>query len=167
MIDHAIGQQHAPAGAVSQSTADPNCRILVVEDDGDIRRLNFEVLDRAGYRVEAVEDGDVAWDKLRAKPFDLIVTDNEMPNLSGVVLITMMHAHGCALPVIMATAKMPSAEFERQPWLRPAAALLKPYTVDELLGTVKSVLSAIDGTRLQAPPPRRWHEPTSADCWQF
>jgi hypothetical protein len=55
-------------------------------------------------------------------------------------LIKKLHAARVALPVIMATAGLPHQEFTRQPWLRPAATLLKPYTIAEFLGTVRSVL---------------------------
>jgi DNA-binding response OmpR family regulator len=47
-----------------------------------------------------------------------------------------------ALPVIMATGTLPTWEFALHPWLRPAATLLKPFTGDELLATVRNVLRA-------------------------
>jgi len=152
--------------ASSRSLTRPTRRILVVEDDVDIRRLNTEVLIQSGYHVDAAEDGDAAWERLRAHPYDLLLTDNEMPRVSGLVLIAMIHAAGRALPVIMATARMPIEELERQPWLHPTATLLKPYTVEELLGTVKGVLGSIDGPRLPAPSPSSWQDPPSADQWR-
>jgi len=46
------------------------------------------------------------------------------------------------LPVIMATGALPPDEFTRHPWLQPAAILIKPYTIAQLLGAVKQALSA-------------------------
>jgi DNA-binding NtrC family response regulator len=77
--------------------------------------------------------------------YDLLVTDNEMPKLSGVELLKKVHAADLALPVIMATGKFPSKECARQPWLQPAVTLLKPYTFNELVGAVQIVLLANTG----------------------
>jgi len=47
----------------------------------------------------------------------------------------------------MATGELPTEEFTRYPWLQPAAMLLKPYTIEELLGMVRKVLREADGNR--------------------
>jgi len=124
-----------------------------VEDDGIIRHLNAEVLIHSGYHVDAAEDGAVAWDALQLNRYDLMVTDNDMPKVSGVELLKKLHAVRMALPVIMATGTLPEEEFSRQPWLQPAALLLKPYSFDELLGTVRDVLRVTDSARGPAAPP--------------
>lgn len=118
----------------------PPLRILVVEDDAFTRHVNTKVLLRSGYHVDAVEDGAVAWDALQGNSYDLILTDNKMPNVSGVKLIEKLRAARMELPVVMATATFPTEEFARHPWLQPDATLLKPYTPDEMLRTVKKVL---------------------------
>jgi len=117
-------------------------RILVVHDDNDIRALSTEVLIRSGYEVEAAADGAAAWQALNAEHFDLLVTDHEMPSVSGLALLKKLRAARMALPVIVATATYQRTEFTRDPWLQPAAALLMPYTVEEFLGTVREVLHA-------------------------
>ena len=88
-----------------------------------------------------------------------------MPKVSGVELIKMLHADKIALPVIMATGRLPSEEFARQPWLKPAATLLKPYTVDELLITVNIVLHAIKGSSSQGDPAQTWENQPPTDGW--
>ena len=115
-------------------------RILVVEDEQLILRLNSNILMSAGYQVDAAEDGAVAWDALQLNHYDAMVTDNDMPVLSGLELLRKIFAAGLALPVVMATGKLPAKEFACAPWLRPHAILLKPYTVRELLGAVQNVL---------------------------
>jgi DNA-binding response OmpR family regulator len=116
----------------------------VVEDDGDIRRLNAEVLIHSGYHVDAAADGAAAWEALCADNYDLMITDNNMPKLTGVDLLKKLRSARMALPVIMATGTMPQEEFKRYPWLQPTATLVKPYTLEELLGTVTKVLRATD-----------------------
>jgi DNA-binding response OmpR family regulator len=123
----------------------PRCRILVVEDDSGLLRLNTEVLKRSGYDVDAAEDGAAAWDTLQLNSYDLLVTDNRMPKVSGVELLKKLQAAGVVMPVIMATGESPEKEFVQFPWLRPGAMLFKPYTIAELLGTVKQVLREADG----------------------
>jgi DNA-binding response OmpR family regulator len=153
MKDNQPPQNIESAGTPLQSRKSPTRRILVVEDDWDIRRLNTEVLAHSGYHVDAAEDGAAAWDTLQRNRYDLMVTDNDMPRVSGVELLRKLHAAHMALPVIMATGKLPQEEFTRHPWLQPAALLLKPYSFKELLGTVRNVLRATDPAGEQAAPP--------------
>src|ERR1019366_10016973 len=141
-----------PASAPPQCKTNPSRRILVVEDDVVTLRINTKVLIKSGYEVDGAEDGAVAWDALQLKGYDLLVTDNEMPNVSGVDLLKKLHAARMALPVIMVSGKMPTAELNRQPWLQIEAALLKPYMASELVDTVRNVLLANDGVRERIAP---------------
>ena len=131
-----------PASPSLKPRPKPRPRILVVEDDVDIRRLNSEVLIDSGYLVATAKDGAQAWDALQLVHYDLLITDNGMPGLSGVEVLKKIHAAGMKLPVIMATGTMPTWEFSVYPWLHPAAVLLKPYHVAELLETVRNILGA-------------------------
>jgi two-component system, OmpR family, alkaline phosphatase synthesis response regulator PhoP len=115
-------------------------RILVVEDEPLIRHLNTRALMDAGYQVPTAEDGSVAWDALQLKSFDLLITDNFMPKVTGLELIEKVRAAGMALPVIMAAGVLPNDAFSLSPWLQPAAIVIKPYTRAEFLGAVQNVL---------------------------
>lgn len=143
-----------PASPSLQGETRPSARILVVDDDAALRQLNTELLLNAGYEVEAVEDGAIAWDDLQSNFYDLLITDNNMPKVTGISLVQKLHAARMAIPVILVTGKPPLAELARHPWLQIEAMLLKPYAADELLAMVSNVLRAIDSaaTRL-APPP--------------
>ncbi|MGA2556670.1 MAG: response regulator, partial [Verrucomicrobiota bacterium] len=107
MIAKNMSQAGALASARLLCQARPTHRILVVEDDGDIRRINTEVLTHSGYEVDAAEDGAAAWETLQRQRYDLMVTDNDMPKVSGVELLHKLHAARMALPVIMATGQLP------------------------------------------------------------
>ena len=138
---------------------DPPSQILVADDDQTIRRLHVDALSRCGYRVDSAEDGEAAWDALSTSSYDLMVTDNNMPKLSGVELLRKLRASRMSLPVILATGAIPAEEFARSPWLRPAATLLKPYTMVDLVNTVKRVLASIQVVAASQPgvrlPPTR------------
>jgi DNA-binding response OmpR family regulator len=134
----------------------PRQRILVVEDDALIRRVNTEVLTYSGYQVDSAEDGAAAWETLQLNNYDLVVTDNDMPRVTGVELIKKLQAARMALPVIMATGTVPDEQFTRYQLLQPARTLLKPYTFDELLAAVKTVLFAANEGRKEIAPPPNW-----------
>jgi DNA-binding response OmpR family regulator len=138
-------------------------RVLVVEDDQIMRRLNTEVLTCSGYEVDSAVDGADAWCALQLENYDLIVTDNQMPNLSGVGLLQKLHAARQGLPVIMATGTFPQDELDRHPWLKIDATLLKPYTYAELIRTVKTVLRAYTDASGEVAPPPNWQTPPPAN----
>jgi CheY-like chemotaxis protein len=134
-----------------RNPAHPSQQILVVEDDVAIRRLNALVLVHSGYQVDAAEDGAAGWEALHGKNFDLLITDHEMPRLSGVELVKKVRAARMTLPVILATGALPEEELERHPWLQLAATLLKPFSSDQLLATVKEVLRVADRASFGPP----------------
>ncbi len=136
----------------AEAAPDPGnrSRILVVEDDSNIRRLNVEALRRAGYHVEGAEDGALAWSALKSATYDLVVTDYDMPTVTGVELIEKIQNAKMSLPVIMASGSFPEAAFSRSRLPMPAATLLKPYGFAELIGAVKEVLNRAINNASQA-----------------
>ena len=75
------------------------------------------------------------------KSYDLLITDINMPRVSGIELMEKVRAAGMALPVIIATGVAPKEELTRYPWLQLVPTLLKPYTVAEFLEKVKEALA--------------------------
>jgi DNA-binding response OmpR family regulator len=135
-------------------------RILVVDDDPLIRQLNREVLSYSGYEVDAAVNGAAAWDALLANNYHLLITDNDLPQVTGVDLLKRVHATRMAMPVVLATATFPARELSQCPWLQPAAVLMKPYSFDELVETVQKVLRATASAPAEmAPPPSGQEEP--------
>jgi len=107
-----------------------------------MRLFSSTVLRSSGYEVDAAEDGAAAWEALHAKDYDLLITDNQMPKISGVELIDKVHDAHMELQVIMASGALPADELNRIPPLQLAAALAKPFSSEQLLRTVNSVLGA-------------------------
>ncbi len=129
-------------------------RILVVEDERDLRQITAEGLTDAGYQVDVAEDGATAWTALQIYQYDLLFTDQFMPKVSGVELLKKIHESRITLSVIMATGFLPTWEFALHPCLQPVKMLLKPYSFGKLLGMVKNVLSktASVGDDIPLPP---------------
>jgi len=149
-----------------QSQTNPLWRILVVEDDVFSRQLTTKLLTLSGYEVDAAADGEAAWQALGAHSYDLMITDNKMPKVSGVELLKKLRAARMDLPVIMATGTLPEEEFTRRPWLHPAATLIKPYTVDEMLSTVERVLRKADITAGGSQVSMYRHDINDNKIWQ-
>ena len=124
-------------------------RLLVVEDDVAARNLSAETLTNAGYQVDTAEDGAAGWDALQAGNYDLLITDNTMPKISGLELVKMVRSARMTLPVVMATGTVPTEALNRDSALQLAATLLKPFTLQELLGTVEKVLRRTEGAPAQ------------------
>jgi DNA-binding response OmpR family regulator len=122
----------------------------VVDDEGEIRQLSAGALLHFGYRVDVAEDGAAAWKALHAESYDLLITDNNMPKLSGVELVKKLRCARMTLPVILASGELLTEELDRNPWLQLAATLLKPFSSGQLLKTVRKVLLAADNTRRRA-----------------
>ncbi len=139
-----VSNQFSPAGKTTTATLEcpllPRKNILVVDDEPSMRRLNNQILARSGYQVDVAEDGASAWDMLQIKQYDLLITDQDMPKVSGLQLLQKLYAACKHLPAILATGKLPLEELHRHPWLPIEAILIKPYTFDQLVTTVKNVL---------------------------
>ena len=154
----------AAAAPVPGATSRPR-RILVVDDDPDIRQLGTEVLIRHGYQVDAAEDHITGWKALQVYTYDLLITDLDMPRLSGLKLVKKLRDARLVLPVILASGIMTPQELNQNPWFQLSGALLKPVSPDQLLRTVQTVLRAPEGAREQkiAPQPNRRSEPSTDD----
>ena len=110
-------------------------RILVVDDDADIRQASADVLRRCGYQTDTAADGAAAWEALQAKSYDLLITDNHITNFSGVELVKKVRSAHMTLPVILTSRAFPIEELDRNPWLQPIATLAKPFATGQLLET--------------------------------
>jgi two-component system alkaline phosphatase synthesis response regulator PhoP len=133
--------------------ANPTRRILVVDDDISILQLSTEALIHSGYHVDAAEDGASAWNTLQRNSYDLVVTDQNMPKVTGVELVKKLRAARMALPVILVSGAMPAEVLNLHPCLQLTATLLKPFTAVELLLAVKEVLHATAGVRASSALP--------------
>ena len=129
----------------ARGRANSPASLLLVDDDADVRHLTAKALSSVGHQVDTAEDGAAGWAALQTNSYDLLITDHNMPKVSGVELLKQLRAARTALPAILISGAMPTEELNRHPRLQIEAMLLKPYTVEELLGTVAEVLRATSG----------------------
>jgi two-component system alkaline phosphatase synthesis response regulator PhoP len=115
-------------------------RALVVDDVPEICRLNGELLMDLDFDVDVAKDGIIAWELIEQNEYDLIITDNCMPRMSGVELLKKLHASRKFIPTVMATGTMPAEEVTCQPWFQIVTTLIKPYTLEEFLTAVKRTI---------------------------
>jgi two-component system, NtrC family, response regulator PilR len=126
--------------APQQRPAAPTHRILVVDDEPTMRTLMTILLRRSGYQVESAEDGAVAWEALQANSYDLLITDQNMPKITGVQLVKILRSASMELPVVMVAGILPVEELAQNPSLHLAATLPKPFALADLLDTVSNAL---------------------------
>ena len=138
-------------------------RILVVDDDTSVRELSTDVLIRHGYQVDAAADGAAAWAALQTKAYNLMITDHNMPRLTGVELVKKLRSARMPLSVILVSGLMPTEALNGNPSLQLAATLAKPFSPEQLLTTVNDVLRTNDRAREQIQPLPSWRSQPSAD----
>lgn len=117
-------------------------RILVAEDNNDLRRVTTALLTSAGYTVDEVEDGMEAWQAVESSTYDLILTDNSMPRMTGIDLLHKLHSSRRKIPAILITGEIPTDELSRYPWLQIEAIVLKPFTAVALLTVVENIFNS-------------------------
>ena len=82
----------------------PSARVLVVDDDDEMRALVRRTLEAEGYQVTERDRGTHVLETLRGAPFDLIILDKEMPGLTGLDLLPLLHRDFPEVPVVLVTA---------------------------------------------------------------
>jgi DNA-binding response OmpR family regulator len=114
-------------------------RVLVVDDDSDIRLLVEKLLSGAGYVVESAADGRAALRAFHATPADIVVLDVSMPELDGFETLERLRDLS-NVPVILLTAR--SGEIDKVRGFRAGADdyVVKPFGRQELLARIEALL---------------------------
>ena len=117
-------------------------KILLAEDDNDMRRFLARALSKAGYEVVSFDNGKAAYDRLREEPFELLLTDIVMPEMDGIELarraaeldpdIKIMFITGFAAVALNADSNAP----------KQAKVLSKPIHLRRLVSEVQKMLAA-------------------------
>ena len=120
-------------------------RILVIEDNQEVRENLEEILELYGYDVTSAEDGKVGVDKAIEMLPDLILCDVMMPRLDGfgVLNILSKRRETASIPFIFLTAKAEKSDFRRGMNLGADDYIAKPFYKDELLSVLVSSFSPL------------------------
>ena len=116
-------------------------KILLAEDDDDMRRFLVKALEKAGYQVAAFDNGASAYDRLREEPFSLLLTDIVMPEMDGIELARRATELDPDLKVIFITGFAAVAlNAQKTGANRNAKILSKPFHLRELVQEVDRIL---------------------------
>ncbi|HLO49949.1 MAG TPA: EAL domain-containing response regulator [Kamptonema sp.] len=118
-------------------------KILVIEDEELIRETVVELLETYDFQVSAAENGRIGIQMALSETPDLILCDVQMPELDGyeVVQILRQNLLVSSIPFIFLTAQSAKADFRRGMELGADDYLTKPFTKEELLGAIESIIS--------------------------
>jgi DNA-binding response OmpR family regulator len=119
----------------------PAPRVLVLDDDPMIQGILTRVLSRSGFEVRCASDGEAGWEELQADHYDLLITDNEMPRLTGVDLLRRLRETASHLPTILISGNMPWQVQDLPDLLPPGAAIEKPFVLSELMDKARNLLA--------------------------
>jgi DNA-binding NtrC family response regulator len=146
-----------PANASLPSQAS----ILMVDDDPGHCELNAEMLRRHGYMVGIAGDSEAGWEKLQNNRYNLLISEHDLPGLTGVGLVKKLRSACMSLPVIMVVETLPSWRSAEYPWFLKATKLFKPYSFGDLLDSVKRILIPAGNARARIMPLHREMRPST------
>jgi len=121
-------------------------KILVTEDENDIRQLIFFTLQFAGFEVVQGKNGEEAVMLAKQEMPDLILMDVRMPKMDGFTAAQHIKADPATadIPIIFLSAKGQDVEIEQGMSVGAEDYLLKPFNPPELIDRIKSTLSGLD-----------------------
>lgn len=115
-------------------------RILVVEDDNELRNLFMKVLSKNGYKPFGASDGEEAVQIIKGDYIDLIISDIMMPNMDGYDLIKKLREMGSSIPVLIITAKDGFRDMQQGFMTGADDYMVKPVNVNEMVLRVGALL---------------------------
>ena len=129
---------------------DSSKKILVADDEGDIRSLLFDLLSNEGFTVTLAKDGQESLEQMEDKRFDLLITDMDMPRVNGIELLKEMKKAGRKERVIIMSARPPDRVPLGLDLPIVFGRLRKPFRLKSFL---EVVVSALDKTEIEAEGP--------------
>jgi len=116
-------------------------KLLVADDDEAILSLITTALTEAGYDVDSAANGLEAWEAILRTDYNLVITDVEMPHLTGLELMERIRELGTEVPIVVISATLFGEHLED--FAKPVTATLqKPFCMFQLLEAVHEALSA-------------------------
>ncbi len=126
-------------------------KILVVDDFSTMRRIVRNLLVELGFNtgsIQEADDGETALQQLRNAPFDFVVTDWNMPNMTGIDLLKAIRADAAlkGLPVLMVTAENSREQIIAAAQSGVNGYIVKPFTADTLKEKIDRIFERLTAT---------------------
>lgn len=116
-------------------------RILIVDDEADLRTLLRHILTAQGYQITDAEDGEEAIELIKRQKFDIALLDIQMPNINGIQVLKYIKEHSPQTKAVMLTGyadlkhAMEAKEFGARDFIG------KPYKLEDVLSTIEHILA--------------------------
>lgn len=123
--------------------SDPKMKFLVVDDFSTMRRIVRNLLKELGFtNVDEAEDGVIALQKLKSADFDFVVTDWNMPNMTGIELLRAIRGDETLkhLPVLIVTAEAKKENIVEAAHAGASGYVVKPFTAATLDEKINKIL---------------------------
>lgn len=117
-------------------------RILLAEDDNDMRRFLAKALQKAGYDVVSFDNGRSAYERFREEPFTMLLTDIVMPEMDGIELARRATQMDPDLKVMFITGFAAVALNPDSQAPKDAKVLSKPFHLKDLVDEVEKMMAA-------------------------
>ena len=130
--------------------SDSSMRFLVVDDFSTMRRIVRNLLKELGYtNADEAEDGAVALAKLKSEKFDFVVSDWNMPNMTGIELLKAIRAEASLkdLPVLMITAEARKENIIEAAQSGANGYIVKPFTAATLDEKLTKIFKALEAKK--------------------
>ena len=127
---------------MNESSKAINSKILLAEDDHDMRRFLSKALQNAGFDVASFDNGMSAYQRLREEPFELLLTDIVMPEMDGIELARKATELDPDIKVMFITGFAAVALNPDNNAPRQAKVLSKPFHLKELVSEIQRLLAA-------------------------
>ena len=115
-------------------------RVLIIEDEPELRAQIAETLRQQNYTVDTAGDGVTGLERACTEPYDLLILDIMLPVQDGFAVLREMRAEQVATPVLMLTARVEVEDRVRGLDLGADDYLLKPFSMAELLARIRALL---------------------------
>lgn len=115
-------------------------RVLIIEDEPELRAQIADTLRQQNYTVDTAGDGVTGLERACTEPYDLLILDIMLPVQDGFAVLREMRAEQVATPVLMLTARVEVEDRVRGLDLGADDYLLKPFSMAELLARIRALL---------------------------
>ncbi len=137
-----LPRTHEPVAHNAQSRTRPHparrAKILVLDDDDDVRTVTCESIRELGYEVVALGNASEALERLAGERFDLLITDVAMPGMTGVEVARQVRSEGNSIPIVFSSGYADVQSFGEE--LSEEVILRKPFRLTDIAARIEAAL---------------------------